>query len=66
MIKKDILRTYDLVNGNKFRKIIGCYRSPGVHAIVIFRFGAWLKKRNLCIKTVSGADLYFVVSPNSQ
>ncbi len=49
-VKKDILRTYNLVNGNKFRKIIGCYRSPGVHAIVIFRFGAWLKRRNILLR----------------
>jgi len=50
MVKKDILRTYDLEKGTKFRRIIGCYRSPGVHAIVIFRFGQWLKQKNILIR----------------
>lgn len=50
MVKKDILRTYNLENGSKFRKIIGCYRSPGVHAIVIFRFGQWLQKQNILLR----------------
>ena len=38
------------MNGNKFSKIIGCYYSPGVHAIVIFRFGKWLKRRNILLR----------------
>jgi len=50
MIKKDILRTYSLLSGNKIVKIIGCYRSPGVHAIVIFRFGKWLKEKNILLR----------------
>ncbi|MDA8136956.1 MAG: hypothetical protein M0T82_20250 [Desulfobacteraceae bacterium] len=54
MLKKDILRTYNLYAGSKLRKTIGCYRSPGVHAVVVFRFGQWLLKRNIfarCILT---------------
>lgn len=50
MIKKDLLRNWNLAQGNKFQKIIACYRSPGAHAVVIFRFGSWLKRRNIIIR----------------
>jgi serine O-acetyltransferase len=42
MLKLDILRTYDLTYGSKFKKFLSCCRTPGVHAVVIFRFGQWL------------------------
>jgi serine O-acetyltransferase len=45
MIKKDILRTADLIQGGKLKKIIGCCGSPGVHAVIILRFGQWLLKQ---------------------
>lgn len=60
MVKKDVLRTYNLVKGNRFRKILDCYRSPGVHAVVIFRFGKWLKRRNLVIRLFL-EPLYFLL-----
>ena len=47
---KDLRKTYDLVSGNKFMKIIGCYRTPGVHAVITYRFGRWLMCKNLFIK----------------
>ena len=50
ILKKDIARTSEYINGNKFKKFIGCYRSPGVHAITIFRFGQWLSSQSLLIR----------------
>lgn len=47
MVKEDVLRTSALIKGSRLKKIIGCYRSPGVHAIIIFRFGKWVESRNL-------------------
>ena len=47
MLRKDIQKTYDLVPGGRLRKIIGCYRSPGVHAVITFRFGQWLLSQPL-------------------
>lgn len=47
MLKEDLNRTYELVQGGKIKKIIGCYRVPGCHAIVTYRFGQWLAKQNL-------------------
>jgi serine O-acetyltransferase len=50
MIKQDVLRTYVSEEGSPFKKIIECYRSPGVHAITVFRFGHWLLARPLPVK----------------
>ena len=50
MLKKDILRTYNLLSGSKITKIINCYRTPGVHAVITLRFGQWLLRQNLLVK----------------
>jgi len=50
ILKEDILRTYRLSSGSKLKKIIGCYRSPGVHAIINVRFGQWINKQNILVK----------------
>lgn len=52
MLLLDIKRTYALLSGNKLKRIIGCLRAPGVHAVVTLRFGQWLLKQNIFIKTV--------------
>ncbi|MFO0697774.1 MAG: hypothetical protein U0236_00970 [Nitrospira sp.] len=31
-------------------RLIGCYRSPGLHAIGVYRFGNWLKKKTLLVR----------------
>ncbi len=50
MVKQDVLRTWNLVPGNKLSKIIGCYRAPGVHAVILYRFGQWVLRRNWLIR----------------
>jgi serine O-acetyltransferase len=50
LCKEDFLRTYALMTGNVIKRLINCYRSPGLHAIVIHRFGYWLKKKNLPLR----------------
>jgi len=50
VLKEDILRTYRLTSGSRLKKIISCYRTPGVHAITNVRFGQWIKKQNILIK----------------
>ena len=37
-------------SGGRFYRIRECYRSPGVHAVVVFRFGSWLKQRPLLVR----------------
>jgi serine O-acetyltransferase len=50
MLKKDILRTWDLVPGSKLKKCVECCRAPGVQAMVIHRFGGWLKQKNILVR----------------
>ncbi|OHB76295.1 MAG: hypothetical protein A2Z25_24040 [Planctomycetes bacterium RBG_16_55_9] len=47
ILRKDILRTWNLLTGGKLKRTIGCFRSPGVHAVVALRFGQWLKDRHI-------------------
>jgi serine O-acetyltransferase len=47
MLKNDILRTYNYSSGNRIQRVIDCYRSPGVHAVITLRFGQWLLKQNI-------------------
>lgn len=50
MVREDVMRASALIKGSRLKKIIGCFRSPGVHAIVIFRFGKWIKSRNIIFR----------------
>lgn len=50
MLLADIKRTYNMQKGNKFIRIIGCMRSPGVHAVIALRFGQWVQKQNIFLK----------------
>ncbi len=50
LFREDFRRTYELTSGNAFSRIISCYRSPGLHAIGIYRFGRWLRKQNVLLK----------------
>ena len=60
MIKRDLLRAYDLVSGTRAARIIELYRSPGVHAVVVFRFGHWLLSKSLPLKVfLTPFYLYF-------
>jgi serine O-acetyltransferase len=58
MIKKDLLRYFDAARGNRIMKAISVFRSPGAHAIAVFRFGSWLKRRNILIR-IFLESLYF-------
>lgn len=48
--KQDFLRTYDLTSGNAILRLISCYRTPGLHAIAVHRFGQWLKTKHLLLR----------------
>ncbi len=50
MLKKDLERYYNMKKGSKIKRVISCYRTPAVHAIVIFRFGQWLHGQNFMVK----------------
>lgn len=48
----DIRRTYDFTPGSTLKKVVTCWRSPGVHAVIVLRFGQWLKRQNVLIQAV--------------
>ncbi len=50
MVKKDLLRQYELTKGSRLHRIIMCCRAQGLHAVVIFRFGHWLLGKSLPVK----------------
>jgi serine O-acetyltransferase len=52
MLKDDILRTYSLIPGSKLKRAVGCYRAPGVHAVVTLRFGQWLLRQRSSVQTL--------------
>lgn len=50
MLKRDLLRRYNTTQGGKLSRILECYRSPGVHGVIVFRFGHWLLSRPLWVR----------------
>ena len=40
-LKADLARTYQGLSGSRLRRILGCCRTPGVHAVTVYRFGQW-------------------------
>jgi serine O-acetyltransferase len=42
VLRQDISRTYAMSDGGRVRKFLGCLRAPGVHAVIVYRFGQWI------------------------
>jgi serine O-acetyltransferase len=45
ILRADIMRTYEYLQGSRLRRAVNCLRSPGVQAVIVFRFGQWLDSR---------------------
>jgi serine O-acetyltransferase len=43
VLRADILRTYEYLTGGRLCRTVNCLRSPGVQAVIVFRFGQWLQ-----------------------
>jgi serine O-acetyltransferase len=51
MVRQDFHRVYDLITwGGRISKFIECYREPGLHGVIIYRFGHWLLNQPLPVK----------------
>ncbi|MBA3468079.1 MAG: serine acetyltransferase [Herpetosiphonaceae bacterium] len=50
MLRRDIARTYQLMEGNLVKRWVDCARSPGVQAVVVLRFGQWLYTQNTVVR----------------
>jgi serine O-acetyltransferase len=59
-LRADIRRTHDLLEGGRLRRALGCARSPGVQAVVVYRFGQWLAARAIPVRIV--LEPFFVVA----
>jgi len=57
----DILRTYEYLQGGRLRRTVNCLRSPGVQAVIVFRFGQWLDSQASLLKLVL-QPIYFVLN----
>ena len=56
----DLARAYDYADGGRLRRIALCLRTPGVHAVAVYRFGRWLLERPRWLR-IALDPLYFVL-----
>jgi serine O-acetyltransferase len=52
MLRADIRRSYAYLQGSRWQKIFGCIASPGVQAVVVYRFGQWARLRPKLLRCV--------------
>lgn len=52
LLREDILRTYQYLDGPRFIKVLSCLRTPGVQAVVIYRFGQWSRSQHIVFRLV--------------
>ena len=49
-LRADVMRTYEYLQGGRLRRMVNCLRSPGVQAVIVFRFGQWLDSQASLLK----------------
>lgn len=49
-LKADCLVTYAYTSGPTWKRLIQCYRAPGLHAMVVHRFGQWLPAQDFWVR----------------
>lgn len=49
-LKSDCLVTYAYTSGPTWKRLIQCYRAPGLHAMVVHRFGQWLPAQDFWVR----------------
>ncbi len=52
LLKTDLARMYETTTGSTLSRVIEMYRTPGVHAIIIYRVRRWLKGKNLILRVM--------------
>jgi len=60
LMKSDILRTYEYLEGSRFRRFIACAATPGVHAALVYRFGHWACEQPVALRIVLVAFYYLL------
>ena len=49
---QDLRRACNRLEGRSFSRILACARSPGVHAVAVYRLGNWLLDKNLFVNAL--------------
>lgn len=44
-LRADLRRRYAMTSGSRLRRVLTCARAPGVHAVLVLRFGQWSRRR---------------------
>ncbi len=59
VLQRDLKRTYEGLTGGKLERWLVCLRLPGVHAVVVLRFGQWVLRRNKLLRIVTFMDVLY-------
>ncbi|MBL8269722.1 serine O-acetyltransferase [Steroidobacter sp.] len=49
-LRADLRRRYAMTSGSKLRRVLTCARAPGVHAVLVLRFGQWSRRRHKLLR----------------
>src|SRR5688572_30287724 len=63
-LRADLRRRYAMTSGSRLRRVLTCARAPGVHAVLVLRFGQWSRRRNKLLRILFDpiyAILYFLI-----
>jgi len=51
-LRADLRRRYAMTSGSTLNRVLTCARSPGVHAVLVLRFGQWSRRRPKLLRVV--------------
>ena len=49
-LRADLRRRYAMTSGSRWRRVLTCARAPGVHAVLVLRFGQWSRRRHKLLR----------------
>jgi serine O-acetyltransferase len=59
-LRADLRRRYAMTSGSTLRRVLACARAPGVHAVLVLRFGQWCRRRPKALRILLD-PLYMVL-----
>jgi serine O-acetyltransferase len=51
-LRADLRRRYAMTSGSTLKRVLSCARAPGVHAVLVLRFGQWSRRRSKLLRIV--------------
>ena len=57
-LRRDLRRTYNYLDGSRLRRLAACFATPGVQAVVVYRFGRWLRGQSAPVRAVMSPAYY--------